>query len=105
MKPSASVVPDKYPVCGFPVRSMPDFEVGDLYLFHPSDPRCPSESSLWGLFDRCEGERILLESSSEGTLSEFKAWHPLPEEYRYCRPATRPELRDYMWALGFYEAR
>lgn len=105
MKPPASVVPDMHLASGSPVRSMPDFEAGDLYLFHTSDPRCPSESSLWGLFDRCEGERILLESSSGSSLSEFRAWHRLPEGYRYCRAATRSELRDYMWSLGFYEAR
>ncbi len=30
------------------------FVDGEVYLFHPADPSCPSEDSLWGMFDKRE---------------------------------------------------
>lgn len=78
------------------------FESGELYLFHKSDSRCPSEESLWGVFDRLDHGRILLES---GTLDfeKFELWYPLPPEYLFCRLASRNELRDYTYNIAAYE--
>ncbi len=76
--------------------------VGELYLFHTTDPHCPSEGSLGGVVDRIEERRIRLESSSED-LRLFRLWHPLPAIYRYGRQATRAELRDYFVQLACFE--
>lgn len=76
------------------------FEVGELYLFHPTDPACPPESSLWGVFDRRSDGAILLETSS-CDLMTFARWHPLAERFRCCRLAARSELRDYIYNLGW----
>lgn len=52
------------------------------------------EGSLWGVFDKRIGDTIYLESSSLN-LQNFRKWHLLPIAYRFCRLATRSELRDY----------
>ena len=75
---------------------------GELYLYHRSDRRCPSESSLWGVFDRTTDDSIRLESYSQD-LSDFHFWLRLPCGYRYARRATRTELRDYTAGLAYYE--
>lgn len=80
----------------------PDFEIGELYLFHPTDPACPATESLWGIFDRREDADVLLESSSADLL-RFRLRHRLPEAYRHSRLATRAELRDYAFGLASYE--
>lgn len=76
--------------------------VGELYLFHSSDLRCPSISSLWGVFDTVVDRLILLELSTED-LQEFRLWRPLPEKFAYARRATRSELRDYVSDLTLYQ--
>lgn len=79
------------------------FTIGDVYLFHPDDPRCPAAESLWGVFDKRTDGTIRLESSSRDLL-HFRKWHLLSEEYRHCRCATRAELRDYMASLLWFES-
>ena len=76
------------------------FRIGELYLFHPTNPRCPSSSSLWGFYDKRIKEVIYLEHSSHN-LRNFRLWHPLPTRYCYYRLATRDELRDYMYNMGY----
>ena len=78
------------------------FVPGELYLFHRSNADCPPSGSLWGLFDRSEAGVVRLESSSRD-LHGFRFRHPLPDSYRYSRPATRDEYRDYFYNLGYYE--
>ena len=78
------------------------FVKGDLYLYHRTNRRCPAHSSLWGIFDRTEEGAIYLETSSPD-LQKFRYWHRLPAEYRYCRTATRAELRDYVAVLTYCE--
>ncbi|MFR9547128.1 MAG: hypothetical protein SNJ29_16360 [Rikenellaceae bacterium] len=80
-----------------------NFHIGDLYLFHRSDPKCPAEESLWGMYDKQCGEVIHLESSSSD-LHYFRSWHILSPCYHYVRLATRAELRDYMFNLAWYES-
>lgn len=80
------------------------FEIGDVYLFHKSDPRCPSDSSLWGVFDKSDGGTVFLESSSSD-CEEFRTWCRLPEGYRFCRPATRTEMRQYIFEQTWDESR
>ncbi len=76
------------------------FHIGDLYLFHTSNPLCPASSSLWGFYDRRINGVIYLEHSSHN-LRKFRLFHPLPMRYRYYRLATRSELRDYMYNMGY----
>ena len=80
------------------------FHVGELYLFHPNNPHCPSQSSLWGFYDKSKGGIIYLEHSSRN-LCNFRLWHPLSRHYRYCRKATRAELRDYMYNMGYSDSK
>lgn len=77
-----------------PAFTCTTLRAGEIYLFHRSDPACPAEGSLWGVFDRRINGKIYLESSTED-LIRFRKWHRLPEGYRYCRLSTRAELRDY----------
>lgn len=78
------------------------FTMGELYLFHPSDPTCPANGSLWGVFDKRSDALLYLESSSTD-LIHFSRWHRLPDGFRYCRRATRSELRDYTGNLSWTE--
>lgn len=71
------------------------FIAGEVYLFHKSDPLCPPESSLWGIFDKRIGSSVYLESCTRDH-KHFTLWSCLPSAYRYCRLATRSELRDYI---------
>lgn len=80
------------------------FVVGDLYLFHPTKKYCPSRSSLWGIYDKTKGGIIYLESSTLN-LRHFSIWHQLPRKYRFSRRATRRELRDYMYNMGYYDSQ
>ena len=80
-----------------------NLEPEELYLFNTNDPQCPPKSSLWGIFDRCNGKQILLESSSYD-LTTFHLWNPLPAEYIYCRLATRKELRYYTNNIAIFES-
>ena len=40
------------------------FESGELYLFHRTDPGCPRQGSLYGIYDKLIDNRIFLESRS-----------------------------------------
>jgi len=75
------------------------FIPGEVYLFHRTDPDCPADGSLYGIFDKETSDAIYLESSSLD-LDQFRHWHRLAENYCYCRPATRFELRDYIFNLA-----
>ena len=81
-----------------------EFRLGDLYLFHPCNPRCPASSSLWGFYDKQINGVIYLEHSSHN-LRNFGLCQPLPKHYRYYRLSTRGELRDYMYNLGVFEGK
>lgn len=42
-----------------------ELRIGDVYLFHPTDPECKSRTSLWGIAaGRSTDGRIRLEASS-----------------------------------------
>lgn len=72
---------------------------GELYLFHIDNPHCPSNSSLWGIYDKSINQNVYLESSTTDLLN-YRIWHILPKHYIYYRRATRCELRDYMYNMG-----
>ena len=76
---------------------------GELYLFHRHKKYCPSKSSLWGIYDKTTNGIIYLESSTLNHKT-FNIWHPLPFTYRYSRRATRAELRDYMYNMGYNDS-
>ena len=82
-----------------------DLRIGDVYLFNRTDEHCPPKSSLWGMFDKREGDEIYLESSSNSRLCKFTLWHKLPDDYKYCRLATREELQSYIYRLTWFECR
>ena len=65
------------------------FRIGDVYLFHATDPGCDSRTSLWGIVgDRDAEDRICLETSS-ANLRKYDYWTVLPAEYQFCRLSTR----------------
>lgn len=105
-----TVASDFWSLYGLPVSSPRltilefSYEIGEVYLFHPTEMLCPADTSLWGLFDRRIGGRIYLESSSFD-LCHFRLWHRLPPSYRYSRRASRSELSDYLFHLAYYECR
>lgn len=78
------------------------FTIGELYLFHRHNPHCPPSGSLWGIYAKTEEGTIHLESSSRG-LRHYRIGHSISSDYRYCRRATRAELRDYMYNLAAWE--
>jgi len=80
------------------------FIAGELYVFYETDCDCPADSSLFGIFDKETSDGIYLESSSRDFV-HFCLWHRLPPEYRYCRLASRDELRDYIFNPAYYECR
>lgn len=84
------------------ICSNAQFRIGDLYLFHPCNPFCPPEESLWGFYDRTSMDNIYLEHSTIDH-NHFMLSHKLPKRYRFYRLATRSELRDYMYNLGVWE--
>ena len=64
------------------------FIPGEVYLFHRTDPACPADGNLYGIFNKETSDAIYLESSSSD-LQTFRYWHRLVEDYRYCRLAAR----------------
>lgn len=78
-----------------------DLIADELYLIPPPDPLCPSASSLRGIFDKTI-DRSSRSASDSSDLQEFRLWHPLPEEFVFCRRATRSEFRDYVFNLAYY---
>ena len=87
------------------IRNQTDHQAfisGELYLFHPTDRSCSARGSLFGIFDKIADDILYLESSSSD-LIHFRLWHRLPSDYRYCRHASRTELRDYIFNLALYE--
>ena len=88
----------------YPEPNFPQFVAGELYLFHHSDPACPADDSLWGIYDKTEENLTYLENSSTN-LRTFRLWHDLPSKYISSRMATRDELRDYIYNLAFIEAK
>lgn len=71
------------------------FKVGEVYLFHKENSECPNEDSLWGLYDKFEENTVYLETCTLDQKHFFREQR-LPAEYRFCRLATREELRDYI---------
>ena len=67
---------------------------GEVYLFHKSDSHCPADSSLWGTFNRYDGDGVHLEILTTD-CAFFRYWRLLPASYRYCRLATREEERYF----------
>ena len=76
------------------------FRIGDVYLFHDTDPECQSRTALWGIVDKRSAEgRIHMEVFTPN-LKNYRFWTLLPEKYRFCRLATREELRDFSFSLN-----
>ena len=75
---------------------------GELYLFHSSNPDCPSSSSLWGVYDKTSNGRIYLEHCTTNHR-QFQLRYKLPLQYRFHQMSTGSALRDYMYNLGVWE--
>lgn len=79
-----------------------EFETGEIYLFHKTDPDCPDDDALWALFGSRDADGIMLESCTDN-LIDFSLRCRLPADYRYCRLASRSEVREYAVALAMFE--
>lgn len=80
-----------------------NFKNGEVYLLHTDDPDCPSDGSLWVLISESDEDSLRIESYSSN-LRTFTLWKPLPTKYKYCRLATRVELREFISNYAYYEA-
>ena len=80
-----------------------EFEIGEIYLFHKTDPECPDDNdALWAVFGDRDANGIMLESCTDN-LIDFALRCRLPADYRHCRLASRSEVREYAVALGMFE--
>ena len=83
-------------------EALEDWELlpGELYLFLIPG----TERPLWGVFGRetASGGRLLEAATFD--LQRYATWYLLPPGYTLCRPATRPELRDFFYNLARYES-
>jgi len=79
-----------------------EFETGEIYLFHKTDPDCPDGDALWAVFDSRDVNGIMLESCTDN-LIDFTLRCRLPADYRYCRLSTESEVREYAVALAMFE--
>lgn len=75
------------------------FKIGEVYLFNIRDPRCAAHDSLWATYDKHCAGAIHLEAVTRDSR-RFVLRKTLPAAYRYCRVATRSELRDYMTGMA-----
>ena len=79
-----------------------EFEIGEIYLFHKTDPDCPDDDALWAVFGGRDANGIMLESCTDN-LIDFTLRCRLPADYRHCRLASRSEVREYAVALAMFE--
>ncbi len=75
------------------------WEAGELYLFHPSDARCPAEESVWAFSVNTTESHFRCESMTFD-LVQFLYWQQMPLSTLYYRKANRAELRDYIYNLA-----
>lgn len=72
-------------------------EAGDLYLFGDRT----SEERLWGIFHKRDAQgRIVLEAASPD-FEHFERDVIVPGHWFFVRPATRDELRDFAYNMGY----
>lgn len=80
-----------------------NFRIGELYIFSPNDQWTKTDPLLWGIFDkRTPDGQICLEAFTKDFIN-FNLWMPLPEEYAFCRLATRSELRDFVFNMSIWQ--
>jgi len=77
-----------------------NFECGDVYLFNVDDPACLPKNSLWGLFDRISDNGVIRLEAATSDLTHFYIGYELPPHFRFCRHATRGELRDFAFNMN-----
>ena len=72
-------------------------ESGELYVFTDET----KARRVWGIFEGLdEAGRILLGSETED-FSNYRLHTTLPEEFSHAESATRSDLLDYAYNLGF----
>lgn len=76
------------------------FTVGRVYLFSSDMPSCPAELALWGCFAYRAAGRPVLEAATRNGW-DYLCLLPLPDAYRFCRPASR---REHVWFMRCYAA-
>lgn len=100
-----AVTSEMQPVRWLPIEQFA-FVSGHCYLFAVGvETECTSgmDSLLWAIFDEVCGDRIGLEAATADG-SNFRYWLRLPSEYRYVRPMTREEVRDFSFNHGYAAA-
>ncbi len=81
-----------------------DLEIGDIYLFRSESDFDAPQKELWILFQDWTPQGILCESSTSDFIHYGRRGLLLPE-YRYVRPATRDEVRDFSYGMALYEEK
>lgn len=73
-------------------------EIGDLYVFTNQD----DSDRFWGIFEGHDAAgHIILEAASTD-FDHFHRHMALPDEYQHMAAATRSELRDFAYNMGYY---
>lgn len=77
-----------------------NFECGEVYLFSIDDPACPPENSLWGMFGHISDTGSVWLEAATSDLICFRVGYELPPHFKFCRLASRGELRDFAFNMN-----
>lgn len=73
-------------------------EIGDLYVFTNQN----NTGRFWGIFGGHDAAgKIILETASND-FNHFYQQMALPDDYQHVVAATRSELRDFAYNMGYY---
>lgn len=76
------------------------FLPGDLYVFSPIDTESP-EQSLLGIYDCHDPAGCIRLEAASNDFTTFQQQVRLTDRYRFARLATRDELRDFAYNMGW----
>lgn len=71
-------------------------KAGELYLFSDREQGC-----IWGLYDGTDAEGHVRLEVASCDFKHFSRYITLRETYGDCRLATRDELRDFSFNMGW----
>lgn len=76
------------------------FRPGDLYVFSPTDTESP-EQTLLGIYDCHDSSGCIRLEAASHDYNTFQQRIRLADTYRFVRMATRDELRDFCYNMGW----
>ena len=76
------------------------FDIGGCYVFSVGDADSDNSDDLFGIFD-CQSEGLSLEIASDGGDTYINGPYLVAERYRFVRPMTSFEIRDFSYNMGY----